>query len=122
MLLFVFVLGVSLPLSSYTVIYRDLDHMIGLVMTALFYMTPVFWSLTLVPYKPWMLAFALNPAMAIVDLFRGPLYWGTWPVNRAIPEYGTLAAWALATVMSFGSLVIGYALFNRSKLILAEVV
>ncbi|MBA3272614.1 MAG: ABC transporter permease, partial [Chthoniobacterales bacterium] len=66
LLLFVFVLGVSMPLAAYTIIYRDLEHMIGLLMTALFYLTPIFWSLVLLPDYWWKALFVLNPAVALV--------------------------------------------------------
>src|SRR5438477_323435 len=52
-LLFLFVLGVSLPLAAWSVIYRDLEHMIGLALMALMYLTPVFWSLTFVTNVSW---------------------------------------------------------------------
>src|SRR5438477_323224 len=80
-LLYLFVLGVSLPLAGWTVIYRDLEHMVTLALMALFYLTPVFWSLSFIGDKPWKLLFALNPVLDFIELFRGPLYWGTWPNN-----------------------------------------
>jgi ABC-type polysaccharide/polyol phosphate export permease len=123
-LLYLFVLGVSMPLAAWTVIYRDLDHMIGLALTALFYITPVFWMLWLDPAKPhrWGWVFALNPAMALIELFRGPMYWGNWPTNPAIVGSSAVTAWLVASLFAFGSFVVGYALLNRTKHILAEVV
>lgn len=122
LLLFTFVLGLALPLAAYTIVYRDLEHMIGLTMTALFYLTPVFWSLMLIPHQTLKALWVLNPAVAMVDLFRSPLYWGQWPVHSAIPEYGSLGAWGLGIFWSFGTLLVGYTIFSRSKRILAEVV
>src|SRR5436190_11500297 len=77
-LLFLFVLGVSLPLAAWSVIYRDLEHMIGLALMALMYLTPVFWSLTFVTNVSWRKWFTLNPVTDFIELLRGPLYWGTW--------------------------------------------
>ena len=114
LLLYFFVLGVSLPLAAWTVIYRDLEHMVSLGLMMLFYLTPVFWSLTLIPdHKPWKWFFSLNPVMSLIELFRGPLYWGAMP---------SLTTWGLAILFTALSFVLGYALFDRSKHVLAEVV
>ena len=123
-LLYLFVLGISMPLAAWTVIYRDLDHMIGLALTALFYITPVFWMLSFDPARPhrWAWVFALNPAMNLIEIFRSPMYWNTWPANPAIIGSGPVAAWLIASVFAFGTFVLGYLLLNRSKHILAEVV
>jgi len=122
-LLYMLVLGICLPLAAWTVIYRDLDHMIGLALTALFYITPVFWQLKLDPSRPhkWAWLFAMNPAMDLIELFRGPMYWGAWPVNAAVGG-GAVGAWFVASVIATMTFVLGYLLLDRSKHILAEVV
>ena len=120
-LLSLFVLGVSLPLAAWSVIYRDLEHMIGLALMALMYLTPVFWSLTFVADLSWRKWFALNPVTDFIELLRGPLYWGTWPTNGALGG-GALNAWAVACLFAVGSFVVGYELFDRTKHVLAEVV
>ncbi|HEV2295031.1 MAG TPA: hypothetical protein VGR35_14345 [Tepidisphaeraceae bacterium] len=117
----VFVLGVALPLSAWCVIYKDLDHIVQIAMRVLFYGTPVFWPLWLLQGRPWMHWMALNPFMDLLALYRGPLYWGTWPFNEATGG-GAMTAWGVATLFAVVALVAGYALFNRSKRILAEVV
>jgi ABC-type polysaccharide/polyol phosphate export permease len=123
LLLYLFVLGVCMPLAAWTVIYRDLDHMIGLTLTALFYITPVFWQLKIDPSTPhrWAWVFAMNPAMDLIDLFRGPMYWGTWPMNPVVGG-GAVGAWLVAGIFSFGTFLLGYLLMDRCKHILAEVV
>ncbi len=118
---YMFVLGVSLPLSAWCVIYQDLDHIITIVMRVLFYGTPVFWGLFLFHGAWWVQWMALNPIADLLALYRGPLYWGSWPFNEATGG-GATVAWGIATFFAVGSLVVGYVLFNRSKRILAEVV
>jgi lipopolysaccharide transport system permease protein len=114
LLLYFFVLGVSLPLAAWTVIYRDLEHIVGIGLMMLFYLTPVFWSLTLIgDGNRWKLLFLANPVMHLIDLFRGPLYWGVMP---------SPATFALALLFTAVSFVGGYTLFDRSKHVLAEVV
>ncbi len=123
-LLYCFALGLALPLAAWSVIYRDLEHILGLMMTAWFYVTPIFWSLALaIEHLPrtyeW---FLLNPALNLLELFRSPLYWGTYPLNHAAPNTGSAEAWALAALPAAISLIGGYWIFNRSKRVLAEVV
>jgi ABC-type polysaccharide/polyol phosphate export permease len=113
LLLYLFVLGVSLPLSGWTVIYRDLEHMVSLGLMMLFYLTPIFWSLTMIGGKPWRWVFYCNPLVSFIELIRAPLYWGAWPA---------LGVWGLALLFAGGAFVGGYTLFDRSKHVLAEVV
>lgn len=120
-LFYLFVLGVSLPLAAWSVIYRDLEHMITLALMALFYLTPIFWSLTFIDRSPWKFLFALNPVMSFIELLRAPLYWGQWPTNPALGG-GAIVAWFLACVFAAGAFVLGYTLFDKSKHVLAEVV
>lgn len=121
LLTYIFLLGVTLPLAGWTVIYRDLDHLLHLFLTALFYITPVFWSLDLFKGKPWVRHFAINPFLNFVELFRSPMYWGRWPSNIAVGG-STLATWGIAIAFSFGTLIVGYLLLGHVKNQLAEVV
>jgi ABC-type polysaccharide/polyol phosphate export permease len=118
---YMFVLGVSLPLAAWCVIYQDLDHIITIVMRVLFYATPVFWGLFLFHDTWWARWMSLNPMADLLALYRAPLYWGSWPFNEATGG-GPMAAWGIATLFAVVALVVGYALFDRSKRILAEVV
>jgi ABC-type polysaccharide/polyol phosphate export permease len=120
-LLYLFVLGLSLPLAAWTVIYRDLEHMVSIVLMAMMYLTPVFWSLTFVGERWWKPLFALNPVLDFIELLRGPLYWGQWPSNGALGG-GAVVAWGVAGFFAVASFVFGYELFDRAKHILAEVV
>src|SRR5207249_4690820 len=117
--LYLLVLGISMPLAAWSVIYRDLDHMISLALTALFYITPVFWKLPLGTKHGWI--FAINPAMDLIELFRGPMYWGTWPSNPSVGG-GAVGTWFIACAIASTTFVIGYMMLDRCKHVLAEVV
>jgi ABC-2 type transport system permease protein len=121
--LYLLALGLALPLAAWSVIWRDLEHLVALAMTAWFYLTPIFWNVELARRHIGQAAqwFVLNPAMNVIELFRGPLYWGAWPANHAIGG-GPGTAWATALLGSCLIFVLGYILFNRSKRILSEVV
>lgn len=113
LLLYLFVLGIALPLSAWTVVYRDLEHMVSLGMMMLFYLTPIFWSLSMIGDSRWRWMFLLNPLVSFIELFRAPLYWGAWPA---------MLTWAMAGGAAMLAFIAGYALFDRSKHVLAEVV
>lgn len=121
LLSYIFVLGVALPLAAMAVIYRDLDHIINLVLLAAFYVTPVFWAMEVIKGKKWLPLFAANPMADMIELFRGPLYWGRWPENLAVGG-SPVATWGICIVFAFGALIVGHAIFDRFKLLLAEVV
>jgi ABC-type polysaccharide/polyol phosphate export permease len=121
LLSYLFVLGVSLPLSAWCVIYKDLDHIITIVMRILFYASPVFWGAFQFLPRAWVRWVPANPLADIIALYRGPLYFGTWPFNEAAGG-GAATAWGIAALFAAVALVGGYALFDRSKRILAEVV
>ncbi len=121
LLTYVFVLGVSLPLAAMAVIYRDLDHIVNLVMLGLFYLTPVFWASQKIAGSKYLPLLALNPAAGFIELFRGPLYFGHWPSNPAVGG-SPAATWSICIFFAFGSLLAGHAMFDRYKHLLAEVV
>lgn len=120
-LIYLFVLGVAMPLAGFTILYRDLDHLVGLVLTAMLYLSPIFWSLAMIRDSAWMPAFALNPVADLIVLVRDPMYAGTWPSNLAVGG-GALATWGVAVAATVISLSVGYALLGRVKHTLAEVV
>lgn len=120
-LIYLFVLGVAMPLSGFTILYRDLDHLVGLALTAMLYLSPIFWSLAMIADRSWVTAFAFNPVADLIILVRDPMYWGTWPTNPAVGG-GPAAAWGVAAGASTITFVAGYALLARVKHTLAEVV
>jgi ABC-type polysaccharide/polyol phosphate export permease len=85
------------------------------------YLTPVFWSMTLLDNRSWKWVFVFNPVMNFIELFRGPLYWGRWPSNGAVGG-GAPMVWLLACAFAAVSFIVGYTLFDRTKHVLAEVV
>ena len=78
LLLFFFALGLALIMSIATVFFRDLKHVIILMMQALFFLSPIL-------YKPEALGghlaylVSLNPVTPFIALFRIPLVDGTFP-------------------------------------------
>jgi len=110
-----FTAGLSLLIATLTVYFRDLEHLVLLAVTALFYVTPVLYPLDAralphgaVRYIPWL---RLNPMAWFIDSYHAVLYYNTWP---DLPQFGLmLAAAALA-------LLAGYAVFLHMRARLPE--
>ncbi len=83
--------GLAYPLASLNVVLRDTQHVVGVVLQLLMFVTPVFYSLDAVPaeLRPW---FSLNPMVALVEVWRDVLLRGQWPDPRVIGALGLVAA------------------------------
>ncbi len=100
-LLFLFSLGIAFILSVSTVFFRDLQHVIGIVMQAWFFLTPVFYKNNAIAGKvAWLIK--LNPLTYYVELFRCPLYLAKFPGIDVI---------IYTSAMSMLSIAIGWAFF-----------
>ena len=105
-------LGVSWLLSSLCVFIRDIAQIMGVLVTVLLFLAPIFYPLSLVPemYQSWMY---LNPLTIIVEEFRAVVLFGHHP-NWVL--LGAYYAVAITTT------VIGYSFFKRTKGAFADVV
>jgi ABC-type polysaccharide/polyol phosphate export permease len=111
-----FVLGLALALSGAAVYFRDLEHLLGLLLQAWFYSAPIVYPMALVterlPEGSFLLTlYELNPLTQFVSAYRDLLYSLRWP------PAGT---WAFLATISVGSLVAGHAVFRRLEGRLAE--
>jgi ABC-2 type transport system permease protein len=97
----VFVLGVGLVLAPCNVYYRDIQHLVGIALQVLFYLTPTVYPLTLVPKTadiagveiPVRTIYQLNPLVQFVEAYRDVLYDLRFP---SLADWGYLMAWAVA--------------------------
>lgn len=71
-------LGVMWIISAVSVFVRDIGHVIGVVTTALMFLTPVFYSIDAVPEK-YRILIRLNPVAWLVDRGRASLIFGKQP-------------------------------------------
>lgn len=105
-----FTLGLAILLATVTVHLRDVEHLVGIALTALFYISPVLYPLdaaalpaSAAKFLPWL---RLNPISWYLESYHSILYYGTWPD----PVLLGLAVGAGAIVLA-GS----YVLFNRLR-------
>lgn len=112
LLLILLSLGLMLPLASLSVFYSDVQHAMPPVLLTLFYVSPVFYPIQLVPeaVRPVMM---LNPMAPLLTLHHVVLYEGHWP---SVELLGATAGVCLLIFFA------GYAVFNRHKPVYAEIV
>jgi lipopolysaccharide transport system permease protein len=105
------ILGLSWMLTSLGVFFRDLHHVVGLLVQGLTFLTPVFYPVEALPegLRPWM---RLNPLTHVVENMRRVVLWGL------PPDWGTLAAW---TAVNAVLMMAGYAWFMKTKRAFADV-
>ena len=77
-LLAVFNLGIGLLLATLTVKFRDIMHLYGVFCTALLYMTPIIYALTLLPDNLYMIVRA-NPLTNYLMIYRDLMLNGILP-------------------------------------------
>lgn len=105
-------LGLALPIATLSVFYFDVQHAVPILLTTLFYVSPVFYSADLVPEAVRSLYMA-NPIAQLLTLYHSAVYYGEMP---------TLAALLTASVIACAILLIGYGIFNAYERLFAEVV
>ena len=70
---YVLCLGIAFISSAITVFFRDLEHILGIVAMAWMYLTPVMYSIEIVPEK-YQRIFSFNPMTPIIRGYRDILY------------------------------------------------
>jgi ABC-type polysaccharide/polyol phosphate export permease len=101
--LILFTLGCSFFFAMANVFFRDMAHILQVVLSAWFYLCPIIYSLDFVParYRP---LFRFNPMVYPLNGFRLAIYYGLLPSPQST---------ALSLAVGFGTLFIGYGLFRR---------
>jgi ABC-type polysaccharide/polyol phosphate export systems, permease component len=99
---YIVALGFSLLLSCLNVYFRDLEHMLGIFTMLWFYLTPIIYTVDMVPANYRTLYF-LNPMTTIILSFKDVLYYGKAP---------DLSHLGLVTLFGVILFIIGYKLFR----------
>lgn len=105
-------LGFSWFLASLGVFVRDISNLIGLLVRALLFLTPIFYDASTLA-EPLRSLVRLNPLAILVDDARKVLIYGV------VPDVGPLALSALAGLVVT---VLGYAWFMKTKKAFADVI
>ena len=104
------VMGLAFFLSAANVYYRDTSVITGVVLTAWFFLTPVFYSVPQLTGENGKVLYYLNPMASIIEAYRNILYGST---NGAPPGPPDVAFLGRTLLTSLVVLVLGFAFFVR---------
>ncbi|MFA4853737.1 MAG: ABC transporter permease [Candidatus Omnitrophota bacterium] len=93
LLTYFFTCGISLLFSVINILFRDLEHLLGILLMFWFWVTPVFYSIEMIPPE-FRWAFNFNPMSPFIICYREIILYGR------IPDVGTFLG------------VIGWAFFS----------
>lgn len=109
--LVVLCIGLAWILASLGVFLRDIAQVIGLLVTAMFFLSPIVYPASALPESARMLLLA-NPLVFIIEQGRAVLIWGQWP------NWAGLLLYALVSgVVALA----GYAWFQKTRSAFADV-
>lgn len=104
--------GVGLLLSSLTAKYRDLQHLIPVVINLWMYATPVIYPVKRIPAK-FMWVAELNPAAPVIEAIRS-LFLGTAGMN--------VTAYGMSAVVSIAIFTLGLLVYQRTARTFIDIV
>ena len=100
-----FTVGLALPLAALNLYFHDVRYLVGVVLLAWFYMTPILYPVDIVPER-FKIIFDLNPLALVVNAYRRVLLLDTSPgLDRLL----------LGFAAAFLTFVIGYYIFKRME-------
>jgi lipopolysaccharide transport system permease protein len=105
------IMGISWVLTSLGVYLRDISQIIGIVVTALMFLSPIFYPINSLPER-FQLLMMLNPLTIPVEEIRGCLFWGS------VRNYGYLSAYWGASLLIFWA---GFGWFQKTRKGFADV-
>lgn len=100
-----FIFGFGLLFSSINIFFRDLSHFLSIGFMIWFWITPVFYSLNMIPFPfRWICLF--NPMSHFVILYRTVLF------QAKIPSFSAISTAFFISLLSF---VLGYFIFAKKE-------
>lgn len=103
--MFLFTVGMGFLLSCISVFLRDMFYIYGIILMIWNYLTPVFYSIEIIP-ETYRGLFELNPLYQFLTAVR------TIVVNGNLPSLGTLIS---ITVWGIGTLLLGSYVFRKNQ-------
>ena len=105
LLLIMFAIGLGWMLSLFSLVAKDIQHGIGLILMLMTILSPFAYTPEMVPSALKFIIY-LNPLSYFVLSFQQIIAYGTWP--DLAPTIGAL-------ILGLGSLLLGYAVFLKAK-------
>ncbi|SKA76643.1 ABC-2 type transport system permease protein [Caloramator quimbayensis] len=107
---YLLVLGFCIIFSCINVYFRDLEHILGIVLQAWYFLTPVLYRVDVLP-KNLQFALKLNPMSALIISYRDVLYDGKFPNVMSL---------VYVFIFSIFLLIFSILIFNKLKIRFAE--
>jgi lipopolysaccharide transport system permease protein len=107
---FILTLSLAYFVSTFQVMFRDTEYLLGIFLQLLFFLVPIFYDPKAIP-APYNTIYNLNPLVHVIDAYRAILIRGEVP-----------SAMLLLVLLLFSSclLFIGYIIFKRASYQFAE--
>jgi lipopolysaccharide transport system permease protein len=102
---FVLILSLAYLTATLYVTFRDVQHLLGLLLNMMFYLTPVFYNAADVPAK-FQTLYRLNPLAHLLDAYRAILLRGELPRGESV---------SVVTLFTTVCLAASYLFFRRSS-------
>jgi ABC-2 type transport system permease protein len=100
---YLFTLGLSFVFSALNVYFRDLEHILGIIIMGWFYLTPIVYTTDMVPEK-YLGLFNLNPMVPIMEVYRDILYY------KQAPNFNGFGS---IFIFSIIMIIMGYLIFQK---------
>ncbi len=107
---YILLLGIGFIVSSVTVYFRDLEHIIGVVLMAAFYATPIVYNIQQLPHALQVLV-NLNPMTHLINGYRDIFYYHQMPNMKML-----LILLGISIVLT----IVGYFIFKKLQKGFAE--
>lgn len=109
---FAFTYGLSLLLAAFNLFYRDVQYVLGLVVTLWMYLTPIVYSVEMFPqHYRWI--FQINPMAVLIHAYREAILSGSAP---------QLSSMLVALGLSSFILLFGLFVFRKLEGVFADVI
>jgi len=108
----VFLVGLGLMFSALNVHFRDIQHILGNLLTLLFFLCPIVYPVTNVPER-FRFTLVLNPVASFTQMYHDIFLKGTFP---------QLSVLLIALCVSLVTFLVGNLVFNRYRESFAELV
>ena len=103
--LILFTLGTSFFFAAVNVYYRDVAHIVQVILQVWFYVTPILYDRNFFP-EQYRWVFKLNPIIFSLNGFRLSVYYGMLP---------TIESFVASFIAGFLALAIGYSVFRQNQ-------
>jgi len=111
LVLLMMTVGLMFPLAAMAVYFRDVQQAVPIAMMSLFYLSPIFYPVEMIPetVRPF---YYLNPLAGLIQLFHVVVFQGAWPTMTLLVSVSAVAVAVCLT---------GYLTFNHYKDVCVEI-